>query len=58
VELDALLRWMNQAFPIRLQKDQVEHKTAEEVRDFILDKVKRAYEAQGGQRESRRTQGH
>ena len=44
-ELDALLRWVNQAFPVRLQKEQVENKTAEELRDFIIEKVKLAYEA-------------
>ena len=44
-ELDALLRWTNQAFPIGLRSEQIDGKAAEEVRDVILDKVKRAYEA-------------
>jgi preprotein translocase subunit SecA len=44
-ELDALLRWTNQAFPIGLRREQIDGKTAEEVRDVILEKVKRAYEA-------------
>ena len=44
-ELDALLRWTNQAFPIGLRKEHIDGKTAEELRDLILDKVKRAYEA-------------
>jgi preprotein translocase subunit SecA len=44
-ELDALLRWTNQAFPIGLRKEHIDGKTAEELRDIILDKVKRAYDA-------------
>ncbi len=42
---DGLLRWVNQAFPIGLRRDQVENKTSDEVRQLILDKVTRAYEA-------------
>jgi preprotein translocase subunit SecA len=44
-ELDALLRWANQAFPIGLRKEHVDGKTAGESRDVLLEKVKRAYEA-------------
>ncbi len=44
-QLDALLRWVNQAFPIALRKEHVDGKTAQELRDLILEKVKRAYEA-------------
>ncbi|HVM61890.1 MAG TPA: preprotein translocase subunit SecA [Verrucomicrobiae bacterium] len=44
-ELDALVRWANQAFPIGLRKEHVDGKSAEEVRDLILGKVKRAYDA-------------
>jgi preprotein translocase subunit SecA len=44
-QLDALLRWVNQAFPIALRKEHVDSKTAQELRDLILEKVKRAYEA-------------
>ena len=44
-ELDALLRWSNQAFPIGLRKEHVEGKTGEEALQVVLDKVTRAYEA-------------
>ena len=44
-ELDALLRWTNQAFPIGLRKEHIDGKTAEELRDYIIARVKRAYEA-------------
>ena len=44
-DYDGLLRWANHAFPIGLRRDQVAHKTVEEVRDHVLDKVTRAYEA-------------
>jgi preprotein translocase subunit SecA len=44
-ELDSLMRWTNQAFPIGLRREHIDGKTGEEVRDVILDKVKRAYEA-------------
>jgi preprotein translocase subunit SecA len=44
-DLDALLRWVNQAFPVGLRREHVDGKTAEELRDVILGKVKRAYEA-------------
>jgi preprotein translocase subunit SecA len=40
-----LIRWANVAFPIGLREDQVAHKATDEVRDLILDKVRRAYEA-------------
>ena len=44
-ELDALLRWSNQAFPIGLRPEHVSDKTRDEVLQVILDKVTRAYEA-------------
>ena len=44
-DLKAILRWANHAFPVGLREDQLAHKTAEEVKQFILDKVHRAYEA-------------
>jgi preprotein translocase subunit SecA len=44
-EIDALLRWANQAFPIGLRKEHIDGKTSAELRDVILGKVKRAYEA-------------
>jgi preprotein translocase subunit SecA len=44
-QLDALVRWANQAFPIGLRREHVEGRTAEELRDVILQKVKRAYDA-------------
>ncbi len=44
-DLEALLRWVNQAFPIGLRKEHIAGKTAAELRDVILEKVKRAYEA-------------
>jgi preprotein translocase subunit SecA len=44
-ELDALVRWANQAFPIGLRREHVDGKTAEELRNVIIEKVKRAYEA-------------
>jgi len=36
---------VNQAFPIGLRKEHIAGKTAAELRDVILEKVKRAYEA-------------
>jgi preprotein translocase subunit SecA len=44
-EIDALIRWSNQAFPIGLRLEQVSDKTRDEVLQAILDKVTRAYEA-------------
>jgi preprotein translocase subunit SecA len=44
-ELDALVRWSNQAFPIGLRLEHVSEKTRDEVLQAILDKVTRAYEA-------------
>ena len=44
-EVDALLRWTNQAFPIGLHREHVENKSAEDMLQTILDKVTRAYEA-------------
>jgi len=40
-----LLRWANIAFPIGLRQDQIALKTADEVRQVILDKVTKAYAA-------------
>jgi preprotein translocase subunit SecA len=44
-DLNGLLKWVNYAFPIRLSRDDIEHKTAEEIQQIVLDKVKKAYEA-------------
>jgi preprotein translocase subunit SecA len=44
-DYNGLLRWVNHAFPIGLRQEQVAGKTGDEVRQFILDRVKRAYEA-------------
>jgi len=44
-ELDALVRWANQAFPIGLRREHVDGKSSEELRDVLLEKVKRAYDA-------------
>jgi preprotein translocase subunit SecA len=44
-DIDGLLRWVNHAFPIGLRQEQIENKTADEVRSTILEKVTRAYEA-------------
>jgi preprotein translocase subunit SecA len=44
-ELDALVRWTNQAFPIGLRREQVDGRNPEELRDVVLEKVKRAYDA-------------
>ncbi len=44
-ELDALLRWANHAFPIGLRREHIEHKTVDEVRQGLVEKVQRAYEA-------------
>jgi len=44
-DIKGLLRWANQAFPIGLREDQLAHKTAEEIKDLILSKIRRAYEA-------------
>ena len=40
-----LLRWANIAFPIGLRQDEIASKTADEVRQVVLDKVKKAYDA-------------
>ena len=40
-----LIKWANFAFPIGLRQDQLAHKTPEEVRQYILDRVTKAYEA-------------
>jgi len=40
-----LLRWANVAFPIGLRQEQLAAKSAEEIRQFILDKVQKAYAA-------------
>jgi preprotein translocase subunit SecA len=42
---DGLVRWANLAFPIGLRSEQIDGKTAEELRDVLIEKVKRAYEA-------------
>ncbi len=44
-DLDGLIRWSNQAFPIGLRPEHVADKTRDEVLQAILDKVTRAYEA-------------
>jgi preprotein translocase subunit SecA len=44
-EIDALLRWVNHAFPINLREEQIDSGTAEDVQRIISDRVKRAYEA-------------
>jgi preprotein translocase subunit SecA len=44
-DLDALVRWANLAFPIGLRREHVDGKTAEESRDVLIEKVRRAYEA-------------
>ncbi len=44
-DMDGLLRWANHAFPIGLRREHVEKKSAEEVRQTISEKVRRAYEA-------------
>src|ERR1019366_3466923 len=44
-DYDALLRWANHAFPIGLRREQIDQKSIEEVRQILLDKVRKAYEA-------------
>jgi preprotein translocase subunit SecA len=44
-DIDGLLRWVNHAFPLGLRRDQIEQKTADEIRQVILDKVQKAYGA-------------
>ncbi|MGD0650034.1 MAG: preprotein translocase subunit SecA [Verrucomicrobiia bacterium] len=44
-DIDALLRWVNHAFPLGLRRNQIEQKTADEIRQVILDKVQKAYKA-------------
>jgi preprotein translocase subunit SecA len=48
----AILRWANHAFPIALREEQIVHKTLEEIQQFILDKVNRAYEAKASNEET------
>ncbi len=44
-DYDGLLRWANIAFPIGLRREQVEHKTSEEILQYISERVSKAYEA-------------
>ncbi len=44
-DIKGLARWANHAFPIGLREDQLLNKTADELKQLILDKVRRAYEA-------------
>ncbi len=44
-DLKGLLRWGNHAFPIGLHEDQLANKTTDELKQIVLDKVHRAYEA-------------
>jgi preprotein translocase subunit SecA len=44
-DLKGLIKWANFAFPIGLRPDQLADKSPHEIRQLILDKVKRAYEA-------------
>ncbi|MCG3148504.1 MAG: Protein translocase subunit SecA [Verrucomicrobiae bacterium] len=44
-DFKGLLRWANIAFPIGLRQEQLVDKTSEEVRQVVLEKVRRAYEA-------------
>ena len=44
-ELEALARWVNHAFPVGLRVDQLAHKTSDEIRQLILDRVTKAYDA-------------
>jgi preprotein translocase subunit SecA len=44
-DYDGLLRWANQAFPIGLRREQLEHKTSEEILQHISERVSKAYEA-------------
>jgi len=44
-DIKGLVRWANHAFPIGLREDQLLNKTADELKQLILDKVRRAYEA-------------
>jgi preprotein translocase subunit SecA len=43
--LEGLVRWANQAFPIGLRQDQMAFKSSEEARQTVLGKVTKAYEA-------------
>jgi len=47
----ALLRWANLAFPIGLRQEQLAMKSSDEVRQFVVDKVRRAYEAKAANEE-------
>ena len=44
-DIKGLLRWANLSFPIGLREDQVAFKTAAEVRQVVLEKVTKAYDA-------------
>ncbi|MEI6085130.1 MAG: preprotein translocase subunit SecA [Verrucomicrobiota bacterium] len=44
-DFKGLLRWANLAFPIGLRQDQLAMKSMDEVRQIVVDKVRRAYEA-------------
>src|SRR5207249_6400635 len=44
-DVKGLIKWANHAFPIGLRQDQLAGKTADEVRQVILDKVRKAYDA-------------
>ncbi len=44
-DLPGLVRWANHAFPIGLRQDQVAMKASDEIRQAVLDKVRKAYEA-------------
>jgi preprotein translocase subunit SecA len=42
---EGLIKWVNFAFPIALRQDQVAFKNTDEVRQQVLDRVTKAYEA-------------
>ncbi|MGD0015984.1 MAG: preprotein translocase subunit SecA [Verrucomicrobiia bacterium] len=44
-DYDGLLRWANHAFPIGLRREQLDHKTSEEILQHISGRVSKAYEA-------------
>jgi preprotein translocase subunit SecA len=44
-DFEGLLKWVNHAFPIGLRRDQLADKTADDVRELVLGKIKKAYEA-------------
>jgi preprotein translocase subunit SecA len=51
-DTQGLLRWVNHAFPVGLREDQVASRNAEEIRQLILEKVTRAYEAKAANENS------